>query len=207
MSKAAPLGREEVTIEDLSLSGCGAYVALLVLTVAGYLVWNYRVAVLFVCACAVLVLVVFLWKTKMKFYERGLTLHGLGAPGTSRLLYSDLEQVHITEKHNLTDEPGTADGLPGLHRPKRDLLEVAVDALFAKKSEKKPEPPKFYENTEYTFRFTLRGATEPVTFSIILDRADEEVPSIVERLEMEGIRVAREEGREKQGGGKNVGAA
>ena len=207
MSKAAPLGREEVTIEDLSLSGCGAYVALLILVVAGYLVRNYWVAVLFVCACAVLVLVAFLWNPKMKFYERGLTLHGLGAPCTSQLLYSDLEHVHITEKHNLTGEPGTADGLPRLNRSRRDLLDVAVDALFAKKNEKKPEPPKFYENTEYTFRFTLKESKEPVTFFIILDRADEEVPSIAERLEMEGVKVVREEAREEQGDEKNVGVA
>ena len=207
MSKAAPLGREEVTIEDLSLSGCGTYVLLLILIVAGYLAWNYWVAVLFFCACAVLVLIAYLWNQKMKFYERGLTLHGLGAPGTSRLLYSDLEHVHITEKHNLTDEPGTADGLPSRYAFGRDLLGVAADALFAKKSERKPEPPKFYENTEYTFRFTLKEAKEPVTFSITLDRADEEIPSIAERLEMEGIKVVREEAQERQGGAKNAGAA
>lgn len=206
MSKAAPLGRAEVTIEELSLSGCGAYVALLVLVVAGYLFWNYWVAVLFICACAGLVLIVYLWNHKMKFYERGLTLHGLGAPGTPRLLYIDLEHVHITEKHLLTEERGVY-GLPTRYVPKRDLLDVALDALFAKKSEKKPEPPKFYENTEYTFRFTLKEAKEPVTFSIILDRADEEIPSIAERLEMEGVKVVREEARARPGGAQNAGAA
>ena len=206
MSKATSLGREEVTIEDLSLSGCGTYALLLILIVAGYLARNYWVAVLFICAAAALVLIAYLWNPKMKFYERGLTLHGLGAPDTSYLLYSDLEHVHITEKHNLTDEPSAVDGLPRLNRPKRDLLDLAVDALFAKKSEKKPDPPKFYENTEYTFRFTLKKAKEPVTFSIILNRADEEIPSIAERLEMESVRVVRDEAQKKRGDEKNVNA-
>ena len=206
MSKAALLGREEVTIEELSPSGCATYILVLILIVAGYLAWNYWVAVLFLGACVVLLLVVYLWNHEMKFYERGLTLHGLGAPNTPYLLYSDLEHVHITEKHILTEERGVY-GLPTRYVPKRDLLDVAVDALFAKKNEKKLESHKIYESTEYTFRFTLKKAKEPVTFSLILDRADEEIISIAERLEMEAVKVEREEPQEKQADETSVSAA
>lgn len=236
MSKAALLGSEEVTIEEHTVSGCMIYAAPVILIVAGYFVrssWgvvrgaeaaiigdskflNVVVGLallgtsLFFCAFAALVLIAGLWKTRIKFYERGLTLHGLGAVGASCLFYNDLALVHITEKHNLTaDPPGAADGLPRRYTPKRDLLEVAIDALLAKKSEKKPDPPKFYENTEYTFTFTLKKQSEPVTYSIILDRADEEIVSIAERLEMEGVKVEREAeaAREKQSDEKNSSAA
>ena len=220
MSKGVPLGREEVTIKDESVSGCMTIGAPVILFVAGYFARNSWAVVsgagdpiiddsrvfnavvglvilgasLFFCACAVLVLIFGLWKTKMKFYERGLTLHGVGALesiDTPRLLYGDLAHVHITEKHHLSEDPPSSYGIRK-HVHKRDLLDVAVDVLFKKKNEKKPEPPKFYENTEYTFRFKLKKSKAPVTFSIILDRANEEIDSVAERLEMEGVTVKRE---------------
>ena len=221
MSKATLLGKEEVTIKDQLVSGCLTFSAPFVLLVAGYIVrhsWagvagaehaifgdsrllNVAILVvgLFFCGCSLLVLINGLWKTKMKFYDRGLTLHGIGVLGSTdrtRFLYSDIALVHITEKHNLTDERRT--GFPRRYAFKRDLVEVGFDALWGKKVEKEP-PPKFYENTEYTLRFTSKTSEEAVIV-ITLDRADQEIPAITDRLEMEGVKVSRK--LDRQGGSR-----
>jgi hypothetical protein len=213
MSKAKSLGREEVAIEDKAVSGCLAYAAPIILLVAGYFVkssWgaitgaerpisddskvlNFVVglvilgASLFFCLCCVLLLVGALWKTRMKFYERGITLHGHGVSGPrSQFLYGEVEGVRITEKHNMVTCP---------RRNNRDLLEIALDALAGAK----PTPPRptVYESTEYTFSFRLKGEAEPAEFRITLHRDGGEAEAVVERLAAEGIRAERAEAREE----------
>ncbi len=210
MSKSKSLGREEVVIEDKTISGCLAYAAPIIFLVAGYFVrssWralngaehpiiddskvlNFIVglavlgASLFFCLCSVLLLVGALWKTRMKFYEHGVTLHGHGATGPrSQFLYGEVEGVRITEKQNMVAPP---------RRNNRDLLDMAVEALAGGKRE---EPPKVYESTDYTFSFRLKGEKEPAEFRITLHRDGGEIPAIVERLKAEGVEAERVEAR------------
>ncbi|HYE14547.1 MAG TPA: hypothetical protein VD968_08925, partial [Pyrinomonadaceae bacterium] len=156
MSKAKSLGREEVVVEDRAISSWLAFAAPIILLVAGYFVkssWgavtgaerpiiddskvlNFIVglvilgASLFFCLCSVLLLVGALWKTRMKFYERGVTLHGHGVSGPrSQFLYGEVEGVRITEKHNMVSTP---------RRNNRDLLEIALDALAGTKPAPRP---------------------------------------------------------------------
>jgi hypothetical protein len=213
MSKAKSLGREEIVIEDALVSGCMMYAAPVVLIVAAYFVRNsWRAATgaddpiiddsgvlnfavglaimgvsLLFCLISVGVLLDGLWKTKMKFYERGVTLHGAGASGPkSEFLYGDLEGVRVAEKHNMAD--------PTPSRHKRDLLDVAFDALSGTRPK---ERPKVYESTEYTFSFRLRGEKAPAELRITLNRDEGEVAAVVERLAAEGVRAERVEGREE----------
>ena len=214
MSKAKSLGREEMVIEDTLVSGCMMYAAPLVFIVAAYFVRNSWRAVtgvddpiiddsrvlnfavglaimcvgLLFCLVSVGVLLDGLWKTKMKFYERGVTLHGAGASGPrSAFLYGDLEGVRVTEKHNMV--------APAPSRyARRDLLDVAVDALTGTKPK---EPPKVYDSTEYTFSFRLRGERGPAEFRITLQRDEGEADAVVERLAAEGVRAERVEAREE----------
>ena len=148
-------------------------------------------ASLFFCGCSALVLFVGLWKTKMRFYERGFTLHGHGAleaAGRTRLFYADLEGVRVAEKHHLRDDPG-------VRRVRRDLLDVAFDALAGTKP---PARPQVYDSTEYTFSFRLKGVPEPVRFSIMLDRAEAEVPAVVERIRAAGVGAEHETAPEEK---------
>jgi hypothetical protein len=212
MSKAKSLGREEVVVEDRAISSWLAFAAPIILLVAGYFVkssWgavtgaerpiiddskvlNFIVglvilgASLFSCLCSVLLLVGALWKTRMKFYERGVTLHGHGATGPrSQFLYGEVEGVRITEKHNMVATP---------RRNNRDLLEIALDALAGTK----PAPrPTVYESTEYTFSFRLKGEAEPAEFRITLHRDGGEAAAVSERLAAEGIRAEWAEAREE----------
>lgn len=206
MSRAARLGREEAVIEDQTVSGCMAYAAPVIFLVAAYfaraawraitgaespiiddskllnLVAGLTIlgASLFFCGCALLVLVGGTWKTKMKFHERGLTLHGVGAleaAGHTRLLYGDLAHVGVAEKHHMVPDPAA-------RGPNRDLLDFAVDTLTGTKP---PERPKVYGGTEYTFHFRLKASAEPFTFAITLDRAEGEIPAVVERLRAAGV--------------------
>jgi hypothetical protein len=209
MSKAKSLGRGEIVIEDKAISGCMTYASPVLFIVAAHFVkssWramtgaeqpiigdstilNFVVgsvilgASLLFCAISVVVLIGGLWKTKMKFYERGVTLHGAGASGPkSEFLYGEVEGVRITEKHNMVAAPATR------YQYQRGLLETAVDAVTGSKP---PERPKVYESTEYTFSFQLREEEQPAEFSITLHRDAGEVPAVVERLAAEGIKAER----------------
>jgi hypothetical protein len=211
MSKAESLGSEEMVIEDTLVSGCMTYATPVVFIVAAYFVrssWRalfgaespiigdspflnfvvgsaILVASLFFCVASVVVLIDGLWKTKMKFYERGVTLHGLGASGPrTELRYGEVEGVSVTEKHNMVAPS------PSPHARRRDLLEVALDALSGAKPK---ERPKVYENSDYTFSFRLRGEAEPAEFRITLHRDAGEADAVVERLAAEGIRAERVE--------------
>ena len=213
MSKAKQLGSEEVVIEDQSVSGCMTYAAPVICVVAGYFarsswhaitgaespiiddskVLNLLVglsilgASLFFCVGAVFIFIEGLWKTKMKFYERGVTLHGVEAAGRkSRFSYAELGSVRITEKHNMRDPPAPRGG-------RRDLLDVAVDALAGVE---RKQPPKVYESTEYTFSFKPRREARPTEFRLTLHRDGGEVPAIVERLKAEGVEAERVEAKE-----------
>ena len=213
MSKAKQLGGEEVVIEDGSISGCMTYASPVICIVAGYFaksswramtgpdrpiiddskVLNLLVGLiilgvsLFFCVGAVFILIGGLWKTKMKFYERGLTLHGLEAVGNrSRFAYADLDSVRITEKHNMRDPPAPRGA-------QRDLLDMGVDAVAGAERAK---PTKVYESTEYTFSFKPKGKARPTEFKITLDRDGGEVPAVVERLKAEGVEAERVEAKE-----------
>ena len=215
MSKAESLGRVEVVIEDRSVSGCMTFASPVIFIVAAYFVRNSWRAVtgaddpiiadstflnfvvglsimgasLLFCLASVAVFIDGLWKSKMKFYECGVTLHGSGATGArARFLYGEVEGVRVTEKHNM------ADPTPSRYSRRRDLLDVAFDALSGSKPK---EPPKVYENTEYIFSFRLRGEEEPAEFRVTLHRGEGEADAVVERLAAEGIRAERVEAREE----------
>ena len=209
------MGREEAVIEDQTVSGCMTYAAPVIFLVAAYfaraswravagtdspIIDDSRVlnlvaglailgASLFFCGSALFVLLIGLWKTKMKFYERGVTLHGVGTLDTvrPRLFYADLERVRVAEKHHMRDATP--------RRGRRDLLEVALDALSGTKP---PARPKVYENTEYTFGFKLKGEPEPVKFYITLDRAEAEMTAVVERLRAAGVEAEHERAPEEE---------
>lgn len=215
MSKAGSLGRVEVVIEDGSISGCVTYASPVIFIVAAHFVrssWravtgaeraiigdstflNFVVGLtimavsLLFCLASAGVLIGGLWKTKMKFYERGVTLHGFGASGPkSEFLYGEVEGVRITEKHNMINPT------PSRYERRRDLLDMAADALSGTKPK---ERPKVYENTEYTFSFRLRGEAQPAEFRITLHRDGGEVDAVVERLGAEGVRAERVGAREE----------
>ena len=197
MSKDVALGAEELVISERSGRGCVLMGAPVVAFVAYHFVkasWsalkgaepilddspvlNGVVALVFL-AVSVLVLclaaagfVGSLRGSKMKFYERGLVLHGGWDGRRGRLLYSEIESLRLTERHNSRKVRNRYGGPAG----------------------------ERYENTEYTFSFRLRsGRRKTLRFKIIHDRDDAEMGAVVRRLELEGIRVERGGAKGKEG--------
>ena len=199
MSKDVALGAEELVISDRSGRGCVLLVTPVMAFVAYHFVkasWsalkgaepifddspvlNVVVALAFlggsalVLCLAVAGFVGSLRGSKMKFYERGLVLHGGWDGGGGRLLYSEIESLRLTEKHNV-EKVKNRHGAPAGGR---------------------------YENTEYTFSFRLRSRRrKTLKFNFIHDRNEAEIGDVVRRLELEGVRVervgAKEEGAQK----------
>ena len=194
MSKDVALGAEELVISDRSGRGCVLVVAPVIAFVAYHFVkasWsalkgaepilddspvlNVVVALVFllgsvlVLCLAVAGFVGSLRGSKMKFYERGLVLYGGWDGGHGRLLYSEIESLRLTEKHNM-EKVKNRYGVPAGER---------------------------YENTDYTFSFRLRSKRKTVRFNFVHDRNDVEVDAVVRRLELEGVRVERVGAKEK----------
>ena len=194
MPDDAVLGRQEIVIVERAGAGCVLVVAPVVAFFAYHFVkasWSAVrgvepiledspalnvVVALAILGGSLLLLLVSVsgfvgaaWRPKMKFYERGMTLHGGWEGGGGPVLYAQIESLRLTASHRM-ERVKNRYGVPTGER---------------------------YENTEYTFDFRLKTGRKPkakrkrLRFKLVHDRNDNDIDAVVRRLEMEGVRVER----------------